>query len=84
MLPNKAVWGQPLPLHLYGHTTILKQDHSLYLHYCFLFYFQVAHVLDPNSDLKKHIVSVGSTMLMRSDLLSLGSSQDVEATVKMC
>ncbi|KTG05673.1 hypothetical protein cypCar_00044623 [Cyprinus carpio] len=40
----------------------------------------VAHVLDPNRDPEEHIVSVGSTVLLRSDLLSLGLSEEVEAT----
>jgi len=44
--------------------------------------FQVAHVLDTNGDLEEQIVSVGSTVLLRYDLLSLGLSEEVEATVK--
>lgn len=48
----------------------------------FLNIFQVAHVLDPNRDPEEHIVSVGLTVLLRSDLLSLGLSEEVEATVK--
>ncbi|KAK7158556.1 hypothetical protein R3I94_005013 [Phoxinus phoxinus] len=63
MLPNKGVWGQPLPDHLQK---------------------MVVSVLDPNSDTKEHIVSVGSTVLLRSDFLSLGLSEGVEATILNC
>lgn len=55
------------------------------LFHCFqiFIFFQVASVLDPNSDPKECIVSVGSTVLLRSDLLSLGLLEGVEATVKL-
>ncbi|XP_073692020.1 uncharacterized protein [Garra rufa] len=44
----------------------------------------VVSVLDPNSDPKERIVSVGSTVLLRSDFLSLGLSEGVEATILNC